>query len=825
LTTFLACAGLAAAGSALVLLEFSLTRLYGFVNPSGSVFMAIGLPAIGLASGAFLVHRLGWRPRRRPPLGAFGAALAGSMVALLTSAFAAGTIAGVAFLEGLLAYLAFAAAGMAIAAGYALVPRHAAFASAAQFAAIGTTAAAVPALIDARGPLTTALSASAAFGIAAAILAAAWLRVTIAQKANEEWEEAESDGVRQGLRWLSMAATGVFAVLALAALPANLIGDWPALEPARMSSSKSLFAGIRHPNQPERIVSSYWSYQGRSDVTESAQATGARWLYHDGAFAGWIHQAREGSVLPEAARLDIGNLPFLLPGSREKVLVIGAGGGQEVLMALSAGAREVVIAEPSAAVLAALRDLGDYNGRLLERTGVRVVNRDGRDFLRSTSEQFDIIYLAVGHAGTAQPGGVTTGSLQHTIQAYGDYMDRLRQDGRLVVRLRNEQEFMRAFNSAFQLWTGRGASPIEALRRLVAINNLPMAEQTGDGIVLPLLTVRKTPYVEDEVRRVVDVLSQTPYLPLYLPGLEQMSPLTAFAVEEVGPVVLEAQAPYDIRPVTDTNPFFFEAGKGIPWSLTFAPLGMLLLTAGIAWLSRRPSWENDEVDAIESGFLEDDVPRRYLLFAAIVGVGWGFVQLPLLHQFPLLLGDASLSAPIALGTIYLAAGVGSLLSSRFGLTSLRPVIGWAAFVGGLLAVALLELLPMMATALSGQSMLMRTAAVAAVLAPLGLCLGIPFPSVVRLLASSGRGGWTALMWGVAVLGFSTAQVYALAFGVAWTFTVPTLLGATCLFAAFMMVGLRALPFAAPPAEIAKPVQDLTPYQRPPAEVSPSGPTA
>ncbi|HEV2121951.1 MAG TPA: hypothetical protein VGW38_04135 [Chloroflexota bacterium] len=816
-----ACLAAALIGSALALLEFSLTRLYGLLYPATWVFLLVGPATCGLATGAFLAHRFGWRAEKRAGVGAFGAALAGLLVTAIAGL--AGRLGGAVYLEWLFAFLVFAAAGVGLAIAYALVPRNAALVAVVLFFAFGVTAALAPALFDLIWPLSAILGVAALLGAGGLIYGVAWIHARTARDSEEEWDDEE--GLGKSVRWVVVAATGLMIVASVGALPVHLMTGWPALDPALVSSSKWLFSSVQATRSDlrERVVATTWSHEGRTDVTETAPSAPVKWLYQEGEFSGLMHQSRAGERLPDRVAVDIGNVPFLLPEPHEKVLIIGAGGGQEILMALAAGTKEIVVAEPSAGILSALRAHADFNGGLLERNGVRVVQQDGRDFLRWSGEQFDVIYLSLGTPGNAQPGGVRIGSQQHTIQAFNDYMDGLRQDGRFVLRLRDDHELIRAFNTAFQLWMQRGAQPLEALRRLVAINNQPIAEQSGQAIVLPVLTVRKTPYSETEAQALIQVLQSTPYVPIYAPGLEQMSPLTGFAVEEVGPAGFEDGAPYDIRPVSDSRPFFFEPAKGLPWLVLLIPIGILLVTGGIAWLSRRPAWEAADGDDIASGFLEDTVPWRFLAFAAVASAGWGFVQLPLLHHMPLVIGNAALSPPLVYAALFLGASLGNVVAARFGPANLRPVIGWAGLVGGLLAIAYLELLPMVTTALRGQTSVVRLGVAFIVLFPLGVCLGIPFPSAVRLLAANGRGGWTAMLVAVAVLAFGIAQIYAYAFGLAWSFTIPVLLGMVCLFAAFMMAGLRALPLSAVPAPAEAPAPDLSQFQRPAVELPTAGP--
>jgi SAM-dependent methyltransferase len=504
------------------------------------------------------------------------------------------------------------------------------------------------------------------------------------------------------------------------------------------------------------------------------------------------------------------------------VLVVGAGGGQEVLTALAGGAQEVVATEASPGLLRAQSRFAGYTDNLLGQPGVRVVSEDGRSYLRNSGEQFDVIYLTLSTLGTAESSGAVGGGYLYTLEAFDDYLRHLRQDGRLVIKLRDEQELVRAFNTAFQALTRRGSTPLDAIRRILAINNAPAAGRSGEqgGVALPLLIVRKTPYLEDEARQAFETLRQSPYPPLFVPYLEGLSPvLSAFAAEGLGPAAVESQAPYQVRPATDANPFFFDPRKGLPWEVLATLVMLLLLTGGAALLGRRPGVESVEAEAAVPdsaiAFLEDDVPWRYVGFAAAVGLGFALILYPLVYRLPQLMAWTTMSGALLAAVLALTAALGALATLAVRRGQERPATGWATLAGALLAVALLEVLPMAEEATRGQPLAVRAGVAALLLLPLGFCAGVPFPAAVRTLGDAGRGAWATLLWGVAAGAAVCGALVALLLGMTLSFTYATFLGAACLFAAFLMAGLRWLapsPSQAPEAD--SPAPDLTPYQRP-----------
>lgn len=779
--------GTALVAAGISLLYVSFTRLFAVLHGLDEVFVLVGWAAGGVASGALLAHRFGWQPTRRPLIAALGAGAAAG----LTVVAAVGVVwlapLNLAALNAGLAFLAFAAAGMALAAPFGGARPPAGALGAAQAAGAGLAFAGSAALLDGMAPPLGALAAAALCAGGGMLLLPPALRGAGRPKT-----------AGAGISW---AVTGLGIATGLLALPLGLSGWWLELDPARVNSPKSLFVSVQDPELREVVVHSEWDSYARTDVTEPATTDELKWIYADGVAAGIIYRAGTAGRGVDALRADTGNLPYLLPGSREKVLIVGAGAAQEVLSAVIAGAGEIVATEGGGALLRGEGRFRSYSGDVFGHPAVRVVNQDGRAFLRASGEQFDLIFLSLATPGVAQPGGAASGSYLHTVEAFDDYLQALRQDGRLAIKLRDEQELTRAFNTAMQASMRRGATPLQAIRRLVAVNNASVAERSGRSVALPLLMVRKTPYGEDEARAAFQLLGQTPFQPLFWPHLESLSPLAAFAAEGLGPAAVEAQAPYQVRPATDASPFFFRAAKGLPWSLLISPAVLLLLSGGLALAARRPSADalDPDLDAPEGvaegvvAFLEDDVPWRFIAFVAAVGVGLGLFLYPLLaYRLPFMIGHPTLGVPVALGAASLATAAGSLLALGVRPGQLRPAMGWAALGAALLAVAMTELLPMVDEALRGQGVMVRALVAAGLLAPVGVCAGVLFPAAAEGLAAAGRGAWTSLLWGVAALAATVGTFLALALGVAMSFTSATLLGAACLLAAFLMAGLRWL---------------------------------
>jgi len=88
----------------------------------------------------------------------------------------------------------------------------------------------------------------------------------------------------------------------------------------------------------------------------------------------------------------LGHLPMLIHPDPRRVFVLGLGTGMTAgATSIHPGVESITLAEIERGVLPAARTFGAYNHRVLDRPRLRVVHNDGRNFLRTTRERFDVI--------------------------------------------------------------------------------------------------------------------------------------------------------------------------------------------------------------------------------------------------------------------------------------------------------------------------------------------------------------------------------------------------------------------------------------------------
>jgi spermidine synthase len=449
-----------------------------------------------------------------------------------------------------------------------------------------------------------------------------------------------------------------------------------------------------------------------------------------------------------------------------RVVAIGVGGGFDILTALHFDASSITGVEVNGATLDILRRVyADYFAPWVRDPRVRLVHDDGRHFLAATPDVYDVIQLSGVDSYSGTPGAAHVFSENHlyTAEAFDLFLTRLSPQGILnVMRLEwiPPREMLRALVTAG-----------EALRRAGADDpSRHIATLTARGGSFTALLVKKTPFSAEEIARLrawaagepFFVLSAAPdlneaganYYQVYL-GLRDAARQRAFV----------RGYPFDISPATDDRPFFFNFSYWSHlWGRDAAPspmhLTVLILTAivGLAAVAcvylplkilvggpRRPPW------------------RASVYFAAIA-TGYMAVEIALLQKCSVLLGHPNYALSVVLAALLLATGAGALFSTTL-LAALRR-LRFAAYALAVLLLAVYAAVFPLLGRWVGLPFAARAAAAAALIAPIGLLLGIFMPWGLERLKETSP-ALVPWAWGINGIFSVLAPVLAVAFAMSW----------------------------------------------------------
>jgi predicted membrane-bound spermidine synthase len=469
-------------------------------------------------------------------------------------------------------------------------------------------------------------------------------------------------------------------------------------------------------------------------------------------------------------------LPFKVAPEKPKTLVIGPGGGSDVLVSIAAGSEQVTAVEMNPLMLQFVRHFGAKAGNLYDHPKVETILSEGRNFIRRTDRQFDVILLGFVDSWAAVASGGLSLSENHlyTVEAFKAYFDHLTPDGELVI-LRWDVDVPRLVSNAVAL-----LGPAEAGKRLgVFVEHLGGVSSDPPQMIFIL---KKRAFTEGETARMAAWPTARPVI---VPGRHVDEPYAGLLESRTTLAQYIDAANTRVDPVFDDRPFFFARQKpwGIPATMTrafFLILGPVALLCLLFVAFGKPTGEPAGPYA------------RSLVYFAFLGLGFIAVELALLQHLTLLLGHPIFTLSILLFTLLAAGGLGSMSSGRF---SIGRVCAGIALLAAIYAFALPRLVP----AILWMPLGARIAIAILAAAPLGFLMGMPFP---RGLQASGVGPFPPppFYWGLngvfSVAGSLGTMCIAVVFGFTWAM----LAGAACYGVAALASGVFSPPAGRSPAE-------------------------
>jgi hypothetical protein len=481
---------------------------------------------------------------------------------------------------------------------------------------------------------------------------------------------------------------------------------------------------------------------------------------------------------------DITNLAHHLRHDAD-VLVVGVGGGRDILAALHFGQRSVTGVEINGDLLYALNQrFGDFSGHLDRDPRVSFVNDEARSWVSRHDRRIDVLQVSLidTWAATAAGAFVLTENGLYTTDAWRGFLARLAPDGLLSFSRfyvpQQPAETQRLVALAAAALRESGAS--EPLRHLALVTNLPPGSPRKSGVAT--LLASPTPLSEADLARLQEVASEQRFTILLSPTAAADPRLAVVAASEGR---RGGDARLDLSPPTDDRPFFFHTlrlasafdGPQIDSAhdvnaravrvlvallAIVIALTLLFLLLPVAWTAR-------------------SIPRgasTWLVYFAAIGFGFMCVEISQIQRLIVFLGHPIYGLTVLLFALLLASGIGSALVPQIESVAQARAQLWR--LGVLLAVLIAfgTATPPVIETVRGQATAVRIAVAVALIGPLGLFLGMAFPLGMGA-ASLGHAPITPWLWGVNGATSVCASVAALAIALSYGISGALWTGAAC----------------------------------------------
>jgi spermidine synthase len=599
------------------------------------------------------------------------------------------------------------------------------------------------------------------------------------------------------------AAQPWWLLLALLLCSLVLPGMWPqAWITPRMSEYKGLSQALRVPeteilserSSPLGVLTVVHSparpfrYAPDLSLTSVAEPPPQLGLFTDGESLSVI--TRYDGRREPLAYLD--DLPAALPYhllARPRVLILGAGGGTEVLQAHYHQARTIDAVELNPQVVDLVQHVhAEFAGHLYSAPDVRLHVSAARGFVAASREQYDLIQVALGDSASASAAGVyaLNESYLYTVEALQTYFRHLRSGGLLAMTRWLKlppRDSLKLFATALTALERSGARHPE--RQLALVH----------GWQTVTLLVKHGAFTTDDITTLRTFCAARSFDIAYEPGMpathadrEQVSErpyLFEGAMALVSPDRADfvQRYKYDLTPATDDRPYFFHFFKWrvLPEILALRrhggsallEWGYLLLIAALLQAAMvsvvlivLPLWR------LRHQTVTRGQRSRISVYFAALGLAFLFMEIAFMQRFMLFLSHPLYATAVVLCAFLVFAGLGGGYAAQITRRAPtaqhhgRPI---ALAVAGIVGVAVLDLvlLELLVQRGLGWPAATKMTLTLVLIAPLAFCMGLPFSLGLACVASY-RPAVLPWAWGIngcaSVLSAILATVLAIHYG-------------------------------------------------------------
>ncbi|MBN2423454.1 MAG: hypothetical protein JXR46_07995 [Calditrichaceae bacterium] len=540
------------------------------------------------------------------------------------------------------------------------------------------------------------------------------------------------------------------------------IGNYP---------EKDFHHTYQNPDITSQIVDSRWSIHGRSDLVEYSHQDLIKSIFIDGAAGSPMYKFsadrnRLNQMIYNILIRFSTSIPFLWLENYEKnnMLVLGPGGGREVLIGLLVGIEEITGVEVNPDFVDIVKDYSFFNGGIYtDFPNVSIEIQEGRHYIKRTENNYDLIVMALPSTEQLQniDNFAASENFLITVEAIKDYLDILTYEGQLIFTLHNNWELMRLLVSVFYAFEDLGINRTQALNHFIIIED--------EGI--PTIVIKKQPYSKTEVSVIKKKISDFPeglpeisFLP-YQKNNYKNSNINKFLLQFKSPNFnlenLIASYKYDISPSFDDSPYFYKIRRGIPQYLIRLFIGVLVFVIILVLWPYYHVSKKIKINDLRT------IQLSLMIFSAI-GAGFMIIEIALFQKFILYLGSPTVSLAILLCSLLTGMGLGSYFGKSILQNNILKKIQTACLLIILLGILFYTFIPALFDMLLAYHLIYRVVISILVLIPLGFFLGIPFPTAIQLLDKNNLKKYIPWMYGIngvmTVLGSVLAAIISMVSG-------------------------------------------------------------
>ena len=809
-----------------LLLELTLTRLFSIILWYDYAFMVISIAFFGLGIGSLVVHILKNKLNKENlPSRVLQSTMAFAIsipVVLLVIGQLVPSNTSFIYVFYLSSSIPFFFAGVSVAMIYLSMPKEISKLYFIDLLGAGAAALVLDPIIRVLGAESVLLSISLI--VLGPSIAASLLLVKQANRYKKNSNNSDKNtivSIENKVKIYGMVCLGATAIL----LAINIESNVFAIEPG---ITKGLYYQLAKPSEFQHL-STQWNSFSRIDVTRqthhnftaedaslnnSTENTGrSRALASividadaDTPVFRWNGSSNDISWV----RQYMDYLPYELLRANN-TLVIGSGGGEDVLIALAGGSENITAVELNPLIISKAKEFGKSAGNLYERKEVDVFIDDGRRFISSSNSKYDMITIKLVDSWAAQLAGgyALSENYLYTVEAFRQYLQHLDKDNGMLVMVRWNIELPRLMPLLIEsLRQETGKSTQEISKQMMIVEDRPglYFGANDNRTIYPVLVMLKNKqFTNSEINLVNERTRENNAKVFAIPGVYTQPPYDKLLMDSSYSELKQQQllkgqdadnedieTIFKLKPPTDDSPFFFAREK-IPGQMIILLVTVLsvsgLLALLLMYYSRRYN-----VPLASSSF-----SWLLVLFVIFIGLGFMVIEITFIQKFLLLLGTPIMALTVILFSILVSSGAGAYLSGKIFRTS--PHKAMIISIPLLLTIIIIYyiFLPEIIYSNIALQIHSRIGLTFGLLAPAGVLMGFQFPSVIRMSSlyaqkqtekqrePENQHEDVTLLWGVNVIASVIGTVLTAIFSMLIGFSGNLLVGAGLYLGALVCI--------------------------------------
>lgn len=548
----------------------------------------------------------------------------------------------------------------------------------------------------------------------------------------------------------------------------------------RISPFKALPAALKHPGA--KILTTKWNAISRIDIIESPAvrfAPGLSLIY-SGDLPSQLGLSIDGgelSALTSFTSVDDPALKFLhhLPSSlayklvsRPKVLLISPKAGLDLVSAVTHKAKKIKIIESNPLIVKLLKtEFADYSGSLYLQENIDLTLAQPRAGLNSIKKSFDLIVFSLTNVFGSSGSGLYGFGEDYlfTVEAFSAAFNRLSADGWVEMSfylIPPPRQELRAVATWIKALENEGKA---------APQHLMILRSWGTMSIL----VKKSPIKIRDIRILKEFCSQNFYDLVHYPGIaeEEVNRYNRFQeptyFRNISSLFSKDRDKFfknylfNVKPASDDQPFFnnyFKINKidetyrafGNKWFPFLEGEGLVIVLLAQAFILSFLLILLPRFLLGRKKYSPKNKTVNIFCYFYLLGLSYMFIEITLIQKFILFLEHPVFSVSIIIAGLLISSGIGSYLSKKILSYNIKKKLKKVLYFVGITAVAYSFLISLFIDLFIETSIWFKAVIGLIFIFPLGLLMGIPFPSGIRLLQKSPP---AVISWGWAANAFSS----------------------------------------------------------------------